>query len=290
MCRDVKPGNFMFGRGRHGNDVYLIDFGLSSSYVDSHHQHIPFATNVKFRGTDKYASLNNHNRIGIPNSTFHTDMCAEPSRRDDLESLGYVLIIFLNGTLPWIDHDRNKQLSRYHSIPLPFLLTELRADYGRIKANITIEQLTENLPRVSIVPLIDIQCDSTVGVFHEYFVNIRRSEFAAKPEYDYLRKIFLNTLHTNDWLPDNIFEWTIMSNGIFPPCSSSHLCQRRPARLSSECFHRPSIQLGQIDVISNFIWPIKNINNLKLKSIVCPGLFLFWVPNLSRLHVKRCSC
>jgi len=152
----------MFGRGLNGHEVYLIDFGLSSLWVDSHGNHIPYSTNAKFRGTDKYASVNNHNRI-------------EASRRDDLESLGYVLIMLLNGTLPWFD------------------IKQAKVDVAKVKQATTLQQLTEKLP----------------GVFHDYFVNVQRLEFSTQPDYDYLRKIFLNTLHTNGWSYDNVFEWAI---------------------------------------------------------------------------------
>ena len=90
LHRDVKPENFCMGTGSKSDVVYLIDYGLSKRYTDPKTlEHIPFREGKQMTGTARYTSLNTH--LGYENG-----------RRDDIESLNYVLIYLITGTLPWI--------------------------------------------------------------------------------------------------------------------------------------------------------------------------------------------
>lgn len=77
--RDVKPDNFLFDLNTDINNMYLVDFGFCKQYLLLDGSHIPMKTKKQLIGTPNYVSINIHNGI-------------EPSRRDDLESVGYIMI------------------------------------------------------------------------------------------------------------------------------------------------------------------------------------------------------
>lgn len=102
--RDIKPDNFMFGKESNNQQLYLIDFGLCRKYCSEKKKiHISFKTGKKLTGTARYCSV-------------YTHLGYEQSRRDDLESIGYLLILFLNGTLPWQGLRIKKRDEHYKAI------------------------------------------------------------------------------------------------------------------------------------------------------------------------------
>ena len=86
--RDIKPDNFLFGlEENQQNELYLIDFGFCKSYVNNN-EHIPYKTTKKIIGSANFASIHSHNH-------------EELSRRDDLESIGYILYYLYYRKLEW---------------------------------------------------------------------------------------------------------------------------------------------------------------------------------------------
>ena len=84
--RDIKPSNFLLNLNY--NDIIMIDFGLAKQYINKSGLHRNNNIHSSITGTVMYISLNVHNGN-------------EPSRRDDLISMIYVIIYLLKGSLPW---------------------------------------------------------------------------------------------------------------------------------------------------------------------------------------------
>lgn len=170
--RDIKPDNFLMGLGKKGSLVYIIDFGLAKKYRDPRtHQHIPYRENKNLTGTARYASINTH--LGI-----------EQSRRDDLESLGYVLMYFNLGSLPW----------------------------QGLKAA-TKKQKYERISEKKMSTPIEILCKGFPSEFSTYLNNCRSLRFDDKPDYSYLRQLFRNLFHCQGYVYDYIFDWNLLKFG-----------------------------------------------------------------------------
>ncbi|KAL3343864.1 hypothetical protein AABB24_027407 [Solanum stoloniferum] len=169
LHRDIKPDNFLMGLGRRANQVYIIDFGLAKKFRDSTtHQHIPYRENKNLTGTARYASMNTH--LGI-----------EQSRRDDLESLGYVLMYFLRGSLPWQGLKAGTKKQKYERI-------------SEKKVSTSIETLCRGYPTE----------------FASYFHYCRSLRFEDKPDYAYLKRIFRDLFIREGFQFDYVFDWTIL--------------------------------------------------------------------------------
>jgi len=95
--RDIKPDNFLFGVNNKFNHIYLIDFGLCKSYLNKDREHNIIKKTNNIIGSYNYASIMSHKRI-------------ELSRRDDLESLCYILFYLCSGFLPWENVSNEKEI------------------------------------------------------------------------------------------------------------------------------------------------------------------------------------
>ncbi|CAH2069677.1 unnamed protein product [Thlaspi arvense] len=169
LHRDLKPDNFLMGLGRRANQVYIIDFGLAKKYRDNTtHQHIPYRENKNLTGTARYASMNTH--LGI-----------EQSRRDDLESLGYILMYFLKGSLPWQGLKAGTKKQKYERI-------------SEKKVSTSIESLCRGYP----------------SEFASYFHYCRSLRFDDKPDYGYLKRIYRDLFIREGFQFDYVFDWTIL--------------------------------------------------------------------------------
>ena len=114
--RDLKPDNIMFGLADASNTLSFVDFGLTRLVIDPKTgKHIKMVTGKNLVGTCRYVSVNSH-------------MGLELSRRDDLITVGYVIISLLKGCLPWQGNLGSKLSARYRKI-------------GQIKANYSNEKL-----------------------------------------------------------------------------------------------------------------------------------------------------
>lgn len=186
--RDIKPDNFLMGLGKKGNLVYIIDFGLAKKYRDSRtHQHIPYRENKNLTGTARYASINTHLGIGkFINAPCEkrvlTDVCCvEQSRRDDLESLGYVLMYFNRGSLPWQGLRAATKRQKYERI-------------SEKKMSTPIEELCRGFP----------------AEFATYLNYCRTLRFDEKPDYSYLRQLLRNLFHRQGFTYDYVFDWNLL--------------------------------------------------------------------------------
>jgi casein kinase 1 len=155
LHRDIKPNNFLLGKFNKifdDNILYIVDFGLSKEYVEPDTgEHYEYREDKRFVGTPRYASINTH--MGI-----------RQSRRDDLQSIAYVLIYFLKGDLPW----------------------------QGIKAK-TKSERKEKIKNKKISTDMDELCTDIPKEFGDFFVYTKQLKFEEKPDYDYIVGL-LNTL------------------------------------------------------------------------------------------------
>ena len=185
LHRDIKPANFLVGYPDN-SQIYIIDFGNSRKFRSSRTgKHIQSFKINKIFGTTLFLSLN----VLRGN---------EQSRKDDLESLGYMYIFLHTGELPWSKvkaGDINKIL---------YETTEL-------KEKTTIEEICKNMPNEMCL----------------YLKYVRNLIFDEKPDYNYLRNLFKNILIKMGEKNDNLFSW-VDKNKILPNFKNKKYSRSNP--------------------------------------------------------------
>lgn len=167
--RDVKPDNFLIGTGSRKHVCHIIDFGLAKKYQDPRiGRHIPYLEGKNLTGTARYASINTH--LGI-----------EQSRRDDIESLGFVLMYFLRGSLPWQGLKATTKKQKYQRI---------------------LERKQATHP--------DMLCKGYPAEFRDYFAHCMSLGFEDRPDYRYLKKIFRDLFERQAFEDDGVFDWDVI--------------------------------------------------------------------------------
>ena len=159
--RDIKPSNFTIGR-KDRDQLYIMDFGLAKKYIVKG-KHNGYRDNRSPIGTVRYSSINMH--MGI-----------EPSRRDELESVGYILVYFLKGSLPWQGLKKKKDVTSFDRI-------------GEVKMCTSLDKLCEGIPRC----------------FRSYLEYCRQLKYDEEPDYDKLLNMFDEDAKIHNITPK--YEW-----------------------------------------------------------------------------------
>ena len=173
--RDIKPDNFLIGYGKTRNKIFIIDFGLSKRFINKEtFQHQPYNCKKQFTGSYRYSSINNHRGI-------------EQSRRDDLESIGYMLLYFYNrGKLPWQGlniKDKSQKIEKIYNI----------------KKKLPLAELCQNAPKE----------------FYYYMKYCRNLKYSEKPDYNYLKELFTK-MFKKKYKMDYVYDWDLQINHPTP--------------------------------------------------------------------------
>ena len=162
LVRYMKPENITIGFGKNRKYIYIIDFGLAKVYMKNG-RHIKFREKKHIKGNRDFISINIHSKI-------------QTSRRDDIESLGYNLIIFMKGKLPWT------HINQSH-------------DILEKKLSISLDEL----------------CEGTPEEFKDFIKYARNMKFEEEPDYAFLNKLLIKAAEKNGIELDKVeYDWEIL--------------------------------------------------------------------------------
>jgi len=165
--RDVKPDNCVMGPNELNENLYLIDFGLAKKYRYSRSlKHYPLTRKKRLTGTARYASI-------------HALEGYEQSRRDDMESVGYIMAYLLRGGLPWQGLKLKSKENKYKNIL-------------EKKKEISSEELFKDFP----------------NEFAEILEYTKNLDYFEEPKYQMLRNKLMDLCKKLEYKFDYIYDWT----------------------------------------------------------------------------------
>jgi serine/threonine protein kinase len=162
--RDIKPANIMILHEKY----YLIDFGLSTFYIDDNMNHVKNSLKEYILGTPNYISINIHNG-------------EEPSRRDDLISLGYVYLYYLfNKSLFWEDVYLNVSTG---------INTNVKQEHLTGNPNYILSAINQTKKEKKQELLVYLRSNEYTNICH-YLEYCYKLEYDKKPNYDGFIQLF----------------------------------------------------------------------------------------------------
>ena len=180
LHRDIKPANFMLKTNPQNiSELFIIDFGLAGCFKDEKQKHIPMKTGERLIGTPRYMSVNMHQQI-------------TPSRRDDLESLGYILIYLHTGKLPWqgVSQAQAPQSQGVSQAQAPQRqgVSQAQAPQSQAQAQADDGEMARSIKQ----SFGWAYANSIVGEFILFIQYCRNLQFTEDPNYDYLSTLLTN--------------------------------------------------------------------------------------------------
>lgn len=184
LHRDIKPSNFAMGRSNNTCKlVYMLDFGLARQYLNAKGEIRSPRSAAGFRGTVRYAAVSAHKN-------------KEMGRQDDLWSLFYMLVEFLQGSLPW------RKIKD-------------KDEVGRMKEEVNLNVLLDGCPQE----------------LHDFAAHLKTLGYPDEPNYDLLETALKSIIVRHGISFDEPYDWEInyenlgpkvRANGAAPGRNRSH--------------------------------------------------------------------
>ncbi|RWS22671.1 Casein kinase I-like isoform gamma-1 [Leptotrombidium deliense] len=174
IYRDMKPDNFLLGA--NSDNVHIIH--LVDFGLSKEYMNPTTGEHISYRESQTMTGT-------VRYMSCNTHAGKETSRRDDLEALGYIFVFFLQGKLPWQGVMGSNTTERYKMV-------------SEMKANTTLETLCKGLP----------------SEFIKFLTYSRKLDFFERPDYDYLKNMFVNLMKKLGFTRDFEYDWSMkLKNG-----------------------------------------------------------------------------